>query len=1695
MTDSKKPGPIEDIDWDEALAEWEGKTLDPAVAAEIPSDGAIPERAPSRRLYRPPSVPPPALNAPPKVPRPAPPIRRIEKVPRVEPESPAAARRELPPRESLHVDTPAAVSNEAIMTRLRDDEHVDPFPAMRGEELTLPAPEEFLEISLPETLESWAPQDAAGAQESTERADEPLPPMRGWDDERPATMWLDEAARASLEGRVEWLEQEARLRADKTARARALLVCSELLATLGRREQAYAVAVEARDLVPSLVLSHRQARALMPWPPDPDDHLEALDAEARAGPPGPARLHSMLLGVDALRMTGNDRAAGARVDDAFRVAPGDSRVAVALAIRALSASGAAGSASRLPDAPQVVAIAQATASCLQLRGHDIKVPTDPSVSPNVRLLRARQALDRGDIEDAIESIAELARVPELSLGAHWLAAALAATSGPRRRRASQWLSDLLDRRQEQALRPLTTRAIELDDSDLLAKCLASSDTFAPAERVVLAALANRPDQGDGADLDAAGTTDGMRSLVSALEAIASTSSSERSGLGVGSTRARAEVAIGRALGASATSETLEKSLREVADDRTPAAWGVALENATRAGQFDDVSRILEVWGTSRGSETERATGAHTAALVARRAGSETRALEAFKLARSIDPSCEAAQRAIAALEPTDLAVELSALADELGEGVRAALARIEAAERARGVLDDGVRLEMLERAHEAAPSLPIAAFLAGRIARKGNDLEQALAWTRRRRTAAIDPAEAALEAVREALLIGPREPTVAAECLLEAHVAHPMDVGLRELYERFAADAPSDRAAWMERRLGQTAGSARTVLALEAAREYEGLGDAAGALRCASAADESLSIARIARERAELGAGQFARLADELLMSVKGGAHDSVAQREAYERLAVLDATVRQDAASALLWHRSILEEHPEHAPSLRYVEHYFIGEGRDDELESVTMAIARSLRGKGAGECTSHAELAARLGARTASVARPPFARDMLEIAFSEGEPSLWATRGTAAQARADGDDATLLLTLKILAARANRPADAATLLCRAAEAALRYGDAEQARTLLERATGQDVGDAQTWSLLAELRMRVGDAAGAAEAFEALARSSGVARRQLAAWYEAGRLWADIVGDDLRAISSFETVNALDVAHADVSERLGALYASREMHAELADLLEHQVARATDPERRLALDVRRGRALLAIGDFARARLAFEGALEVRPDHADALSSLADLCIEQSDWEAAEQALIRLARLLPSLEEQRRVYVRLSDLYSHHLLNLSRAEVALKEILKRAPDDLDSAQKLIEVYKRQNDPTRAVELQQELVAKAQSPGTRRTRMLELASLQEREARDPRHAERTLEALRREFPHDLGLLRELVEFYQRHQQAPAVKILLDRAAADARRALAGGQMSPNLFEILANVFDLRGKKDGARVARGMVAALEARSVDIGGAGDRALDPQIDELLAPEPLSSALRAMLTSAGDAIDTAAPLNLRDLQATPARPSGAMAQFAGRVAGGIGLNGLQVFTSPKLGYSCIPVSSAGPTIIMGEAVASDERAGPFLVVRALKLVRSHASALVRVPPPELAVLVAAWLKCFNPSWRPKWVATAALEAARGRVRAALPRNLDPNLAVLALEIGAAMEQGALPFGTLAIEWADRAALLALGDPGMALEAIAAGGPRPADQPGGRTAWVARTPEALSLACFAVSDPFIQARGRLRLDA
>jgi hypothetical protein len=290
---------------------------------------------------------------------------------------------------------------------------------------------------------------------------------------------------------------------------------------------------------------------------------------------------------------------------------------------------------------------------------------------------------------------------------------------------------------------------------------------------------------------------------------------------------------------------------------------------------------------------------------------------------------------------------------------------------------------------------------------------------------------------------------------------------------------------------------------------------------------------------------------------------------------------------------------------------------------------------------------------------------------------------------------------------------------------------------------------------------------------------------------------------------------------------------------------------------------------------------------------------------------------------------------------------------------------------------------------------------------------------------------------------------------------------------------------------------------MLATLEGRPAELVGAGaERALDPSLDDVLAPEAMTPALRALLAKTGDILDAVTAVDLRAFKAAPVPADAPIARLLNRVAAAIGLQSVQVLVTPKLGMACIPVGSNPPAVLLGEALVADERLGTFLALRALKLVRIKAAALGRTPPGELGVLVSAWLKALAPSWQAQGINAGALSAAIARMQSAIPRSVPADVGALALEIAGTIGTRQATLGPAAIAWANRTALLALGDPHRALDAIAAStsttGPSatrtvPAD-PKDRVAWIGRTPEARDLIAFGVTDAFVEARTRLGLD-
>jgi cellulose synthase operon protein C len=1512
-------------------------------------------------------------------------------------------------------------------------------------------------------------------------------------------------------GRAAWLRAEAASLEEPAARARALLTVSELYAMAGEEAPAREVAEEAQRLAPGSPLTHRQVRGLVTRGGDWAAVQEVLDAETRVAQSPAAKCHGSLLGAEIARIALSDEeGAKKRVDQALRVMQGDPRAHVQRFCEALAApqpdEGAHAPVTRvkIPELPELSALSEAAHDVLALRGltpatalgkHAPPKTERPAASTYEALLRVRASVHAGDHAGAAAGLAKLADAPSLAGGAGWLGGVIAAVRKETRPRSVEAFQRVASGSHGAlARRALAARAIELGDAAAARAATeeAGSDAFSAADRAAIAALTG----GSRKELEPWLDTLVGDPELGAIAAAGSAAAGDGMPYTVGGPRARAASTLGRALAEKGSVEPLRRAASAYANAAAESglARALSLELDLEDGAAGRVARIVSSWRDDAELEIERALAG---AVIAEVAGEIDRARQELDRVRSADPTHEAAARAAAAHAGAASAAKILAEhAQALDGGSRAAVLLTEAAVRLAEAGEEAESEHLLRRAAEADPGIPLAHLLGERAARGRGDRDALVEWLRLRRDASLDPVEQAHDLVREALLVSGDDggDTAAAASLLEAALrARPTDIALREIYERLAPEPPSDRAAWRAARAAEVTGVDAARLAMEAALELERTGDLEGAARCAQqaiAAGEHL-LAPIAAYRAALGGHGAGDIVDALMPKAREST-DAAERLEIYERLAELDERGRGDAASGMLFRRTILEETGGHLPTLRRVASNLISAGRDEELEPIVLDIARALDGP---ESVAHAMLAARLRHRAASWDET---REAVEIAYKHQPRGIWALRQMAAHARARGEHVIALEADRALIERTSRASEAATLSLRAAESALKADQIEDALAFLAHAIELSPTHLVVHLELAAALEKTDNPAGAAASLEAAASACALPAERARNLYRAALLWQDKVKDTGHARQALEAVAEVDPSYEDVFSRLQAIYIAEGARAELAALLERRLEAVTDPVERVEMEVLRGRALADVGDAAAAKRALAAALEANPDHVDALAAFADVSAAEEDWSGAEQAWIRLARLLPDPERQAALYLRLGELYDDKIPNLERAELSYQEILKRSPNDGAARERLVALYQKMGDPARAIEQQTLLVNAAEAPEAKCHRTVQLAAIHEA-AGDVKKAEATLTSARKTWPKDDVALEAMARFYLRQNQAQAANVLLDRAVADARRALGTGRFEPYLFSTIATVADLRNRPDAARVAKAAVAALDGGDAALDGAGGAAGDPDLDDLLAPDVVTPAFRDLLKKTGPLLDTAVPYDLPAVRAAPLPPQLAELNDTIRnIAGGYGLHGVQVHSSTVLGSVCVPVSTHPPTLVLGHPLVTSAREDvrSFLIHRALKVLQTNAAAISRTAPIDLWPLLAAYLKAFNPTWVPQGVDQGKLTEFYGRISRAMPKDLGPDVQTLAADVIGSIGNRASTLNTVINGLGDRAGLLAVGDLNLAITGIAwAGGHANAPPPSGkdRMTWIGRNAEARELVVFSVSDSYADARHRLGL--
>ena len=1045
--------------------------------------------------------------------------------------------------------------------------------------------------------------------------------------------------------------------------------------------------------------------------------------------------------------------------------------------------------------------------------------------------------------------------------------------------------------------------------------------------------------------------------------------------------------------------------------------------------------------------------------------------------------------------PAAAAAQLTATA-EATSGEAAFFAWVEAGRAHRDAGDLDAAIAAWRRAAEEVPgSSPATWELESAYAEKG-DLAALEALTEEILDTGHTAAESAVAAVRLAFARGGDGAMLeqAREHLERANVQDPV---LESMLAVASGTDPHALARFFEQRAEEaTERETRRAHTFRAGSAYESAGDhaAAATLYRKLYEREPDRMTAAALERAELAAGQHARVGERRFAAVKAAQHPAI-KLAALEDLAALDLYERGDMTSAVLTLQSILEEVPGHLPTLRILERHFMTEDRDEELLRVVRRLSEHLALR---DGFVAARLAVRLVLRSAdtqaTTADPILEALLTRLKDEWPEGESWVARRVLA-IRSEGPVVVRAWNAMIQNVTAS-DAEQAAFVLRAAEATSQAEPGEAAAML-----GPAVAALPNHPLLAETQARAhladGEKMQAAEAFETAAEASHLPAHAVTLLYEAGRALEES-GESERALVAFERASELDVTYADLFERTRRMLESGGHHGRLAELTQRRLDAGGDAATLVELHETHARLAIDAGDRSAAREALRRALALEPNRIATLRKLAELSLEEEDHRSAAETLIKIARLRQDREELRWVFFTLGDLYDRHMPDPRRAEAAFARVLKLVPEDLEAMDRLAELYVRESMWDKAVATLTRLHDMEIDPDEKKRHRLRLARVHEQRG-DARTAERVLDETRRADPTDLQVLKAMADLYQRQNAPSALAMHLGRALTDFRHLIDQSPTDPFAWSGLVEVLDWKGQPDASRAAASAAIAYGVTDLglaqrvgpagEIPGAGVGAHDAELRDLLAPPRLSRAVFEVFRLANDAFERAVPFDPKAWRASRVKNDPLLAE-ARQVGAFFGAGDVQLLVTAAAPRLCLPVGSSPVTLLIGEDLGSGttpaQRA--FLFARAIAVASAHLTVAMRTQPEQLAPTLLALQRQFDPHVATAGVDARVLEDLTKKVGKGIARRSRDALGLVLLEMVNAPGYDPTRLGIAAAELGDRLALLALGSAPAAIEALlqlaGIGDAAPRHQ------LIAKVPEARELLRFAVSDPYFDARVR-----
>jgi len=510
--------------------------------------------------------------------------------------------------------------------------------------------------------------------------------------------------------------------------------------------------------------------------------------------------------------------------------------------------------------------------------------------------------------------------------------------------------------------------------------------------------------------------------------------------------------------------------------------------------------------------------------------------------------------------------------------------------------------------------------------------------------------------------------------------------------------------------------------------------------------------------------------------------------------------------------------------------------------------------------------------------------------------------------------------------------------------------------------------------------------------------------------------------------------------------------------------------------------------------------------LELDPHHFAALQELVDTHRAAENWQGAAEALIRIARLNRSTDEQIWAFSQLAETYDVHLQDLPRAEASLRRVAKLAPTHIETADLLASVLSRQGKAVEAARLLEELARRADGEAQERDYRIRLASAVEA-AGQARQAELMLENLRAEQPTEPDVILAVADYYQRQGATPAEAMHLNRAVSDLRIAIDANPESEDLWTTLVRVLERRhGPGPASCAASAAIAIGHPASLFEGDVATRdealgepkmPLSSVVDSIVAPRGLPQTVRRLFSLCEHSFDKVLPFDAGAWRLRrPSGPHRSLVEEAGAVAEALGISEPRLKVTYVAPAACMPIDGDPPTIVIGgnlhELTTPRERV--FLFARALKVASNHLAPALRARPEDLDVALLALLQGHEAS-HAQQPTPRQMHELRKKLLKGVPRRWRDEVESLVLELrgNSAFSTRAVPFAIS--ELGDRIALTLTGDVPSAVNAllkISAHAVPPNDA--SRLSAIRETPEAWAAIRFAISDAHFEARTQAGVD-